>query len=218
MFDPAYFLTALRVILRSAGNTLWIAVVSSVVAAGLGFLLEMIRRSSPSLRRPVTFVVDFIRSTPVLVHIYFFYFVLPSWGVTLPATVIGVFGLGLYSSSYLAEVFKAGIDAVPVGQGEAAVSLGLSDFDVLARVILPQMLMHVAAPLGNYFVSLLKATPYLAIIAVPEILGTALELGSDSFRYAEPMVAAEVIFLVLAIAIAYLVRLLELRMMRSVRR
>lgn len=218
MFDPAYFLTALRVIVRAAGNTVWIAIVSSAVALILGFALEMLRRSCRPLRRPVNFVVDFIRSTPVLVHIYFFYFVLPSWGVTIPATVIGVLALGVYYSSYLAEVFKAGIDAVPAGQAEAALCLGLSQVDVLVTVILPQMLRHVAAPVGNYFVSLLKATPYLAVIAVPEILGTALELGSDSFRYAEPMVAAEVIFLVLAMAIAYLVRLLETRMMRSVRR
>jgi len=129
-----------------------------------------------------------------------------------------VLALGFYFSSYLAEVFKAGINAVAPGQAEAAWSLGLSPFDVLARVVLPQMLRHIAAPLGNYFVSLLKTTPYLAVIAVPEILGIALELGSDNFRYVEPMLAAEVIFLLLAIVVAQGVRLLEIRMARSVRR
>lgn len=218
MFDPAYFLTALHVILRATGNTIGIALLSSVIALVLGFALEMLRRSCAPLRRPVNFLVDFIRSTPILVHIYFFYFVLPSWGLTIPATTIGVFALGVYYSSYLSEVFKAGIDAVPTGQGEAALCLGLSHFDMLVHVILPQMARHVAAPVGNYFVSLLKATPYLAIVAVPEILGTALDLGSDSFRYAEPMVAAELVFLVLAIVIAWLVRMLETRMMRSLRR
>ncbi|WP_343676747.1 ABC transporter permease subunit [Paraburkholderia heleia] len=218
MFDAMYFLSALHVILRASVMTMGIAVASSAVAICLGFIFEMTRRWSVSMRRPVGFIVDFIRSTPVLVHIYFFYFVLPSWGVTLPATAIGVFALGLYYSSYLAEVFKAGIDAVPVGQTEAAASLGLSRLDALTMVVMPLMLRHVAAPVGNYFVSLLKSTPYLAIIAVPEMLGAALEIGSDSFRYAEPMMAAEVVFLTLAIAIAYLVRLLEIRMMRSLRR
>lgn len=218
MFDLGYLATAFHVILRSVGTTVWIAIAASVIAAALGFGFEMIRRSGKTLGKVMGFVIDFIRSTPILVHIYFFYFVLPGWGVTLPALFIGVFALGLYYASYLSEVFKAGIDAVPRGQSEAALCLGLSSFDVLTRVIMPQMLRQVAAPVGNYFVSLLKATPYLAIIAVPEILGSALELGSDSFRYAEPMVAAEVVFLVLAIAVAQLVRVFEVRLMRSMRR
>jgi polar amino acid transport system permease protein len=218
MFDLGYLATAFHVILRSVGTTLWIALVASVVAALLGFGFEMVRRSGKKLGASMGFVIDFIRSTPILVHIYFFYFVLPGWGVTLPAKFIGVFALGVYYASYLSEVFKAGIDAVPRGQTEAGLCLGLSQFDVLTRVIMPQMLRQVAAPVGNYFVSLLKATPYLAVIAVPEILGSALELGSDSFRYAEPMVAAEVVFLVLAIAVAQLVRAFEVRLMRSTRR
>ncbi|SDV48761.1 amino acid ABC transporter permease [Chitinasiproducens palmae] len=218
MFDPTFLVQAFPVILASLGTTLWVAVAASLLAAVLGFALEILRRGSGRASAAVRFLIDFIRSTPILVQIYFFYFVLPQCGVTLPALFIGVFALGLYFSSYLAEVFKAGIDAVPRGQNEAAVSLGLSHADTLFRVVAPQMLRHIAAPMGNYFVSLLKSTPYLAVIAVPEMLGAALELGSDSFRYAEPMVAAEIIFLLLSIGIAQLVRLLELRMMRSARR
>jgi polar amino acid transport system permease protein len=218
MFDSVYFATSLGVLIRCIGTTLSIALLASALSVTLGFAFEMARRTSPALRRGVSFIVDFIRSTPILVQIYFFYFVMPSWGLTLPATVIGVFALGLYYSSYLAEVFKAGLDAVPRGQSEAAACLGLTKFDVMTQIILPQMVRHVAAPVGNYFVSLLKSTPYLAVIAVPEILGAGLELGSDSFRYAEPMMAAELIFLILAVSIAYLVRLVEDRMMHSVRR
>ncbi|ARP83914.1 ABC transporter [Bordetella genomosp. 9] len=214
MFDAQFLIKAFPVILESLGTTLWITVASCILATVLGFALELLRRAN----KWFGFITDFIRSTPILVQIYFFYFVLPRFGITLPALVIGVFALGLYYSAYLAEVFKAGIDAIPRGQTEAAQSLGLSWADQVIRIIMPQMLRHVAAPMGNYFVSLLKATPYLAVIAVPEMLGAALELGSDSFRYAEPMVATEVIFLVLAIAIAQLVRLLELHMMRSAKR
>lgn len=218
MFDLAYFSTALQLIFKATWNTVWIAILASVVAVLLGFGLEMLRRVNRTLSRWIGFLIDFIRSTPILVHIYFFYFVLPEYGITLSAEVIGIFSLGFYYSSYLAEVFKAGINAVPAGQTEAAVSLGLTQFDMLTRVVLPQMLRQVAAPVGNYFVSLLKATPYLAVIAVPEVLGIALELGSDNFRYAEPMVAAELIFLALAIIVAQLVRVMEIRMARSVRR
>ncbi|WP_094855792.1 ectoine/hydroxyectoine ABC transporter permease subunit EhuD [Bordetella genomosp. 10] len=218
MFDYKFLLDSFPVILKALGTTLWVTVLANVAAAAGGLALELLRRTNRPLGVVIRFIIDFIRSTPILVQIYFFYFVLPQYGVTLPALFIGVFSLGLYYASYLAEVFKAGIDAVPRGQTEAAVSLGLSRADTLLRVIMPQMLRQIAAPMGNYFVSLLKATPYLAVIAVPEMLGMALELGSDSFRFAEPMVATEIIFLVLAVAIAQLVRLLELRMLRSAHR
>lgn len=218
MFDLQFLADAFPVILESLGTTLWVTIASCALAVVLGFMLEILRRSSRQFGFVFRFVTDFIRSTPILVQIYFLYFVLPQFGVTLPALVIGVFSLGLYYSAYLAEVFKAGIDAIPRGQTEAAQSLGLRWTDQVVRVIMPQMLRHIAAPMGNYFVSLLKATPYLAVIAVPEMLGAALELGSDTFRYAEPMVATEIIFLVLAIGIAQLVRVLEIRMMRSAKR
>lgn len=218
MFDLRFLIHAFPVILESLGTTLWVTAASCALATVLGFVLEVLRRYSMRFGFVFSFVTDFIRSTPILVQIYFLYFVLPRFGVTLPALVIGVFALGLYYSAYLAEVFKAGIDAIPRGQTEAAQSLGLSWADQIVRVIVPQMLRHIAAPMGNYFISLLKATPYLAVIAVPEMLGAALELGSDSFRYAEPMVATEAIFLVLAICIAQLVRVLEIRMMRSAKR
>ena len=218
MFDRQFLLDAFPVILASLGTTLWVTIASCAVAVLLGLVLELARRYSGPCHFIFRFITDFIRSTPILVQIYFFYFVLPQFGVTLPALVIGVFALGLYYSAYLAEVFKAGIDAIPIGQTEAAQSLGLSWMDQIVRVIMPQMLRMIAAPMGNYFVSLLKATPYLAVIAVPEMLGAALELGSDSFRYAEPMVATEIIFLVLAICIAQMVRWVEVRMMRSAKR
>ncbi len=194
------------------------AVASSLGAAALGLALELLRRGGGRFAWAVQFLIDFLRSTPILVQIYFFYFVLPHYGLTLPALFIGVFSMSLYFSSYLAEVFKAGIDAVPRGQTEAAHALGLSRADTMRFVIALQMLRIIAAPMGNYFVSLLKTTPYLAVIAVPDMLGAALDIGSDSFRYAEPMVAAEIIFLILAIAIAQLVRLMEVRLMRSVQR
>jgi polar amino acid transport system permease protein len=161
--------------------------------------------------------IDLIRSTPILVQLYFLYFVLPFYGLTLPALVVGVLGISLYYSGYLAEVFKAGIDAIPRGQIEAAKALGLSRLHIVAFILAPQMARNIAAPWGNYFVSILKATPYLAIIAVPEMLGQAFDIASDTFRYAEPMVVAGVIFLALALAIAQLVKRVEARLLESPR-
>ena len=199
-------------ILAGLGTTLWITVAASIGAAVLGFVLEILRRSNRWVGYVMRFIIDVIRSTPVLVQLYFIYFVLPVYGLTLPATLSGVLGLSIYYSGYLAEVFKGGIDSIDAGQFEAGKALGLRRSDVIVSVILPQMLRNVAAPMGNYFVSALKATPYLAVIAVPEMLGLAMEVGANSFRYAEPMVAVGIIFLILALGINLIVRKLEHRL------
>lgn len=146
----------------------------------------------------------------MLAWLYFLYFVLPYYGITLSAVTVGVIGLSVYYSGYLAEVLKAGIDAIPAGQAEAAKALGLSRTDTLLRVLAPQMLRNIAAPMGNYFVLILKATPYLAAIAVPEM--RAFDIASETYRYAEPLTIAGVLFLILAAAISFGVRLLERRL------
>jgi polar amino acid transport system permease protein len=217
-FDPDFALSVTPVILSGLGATLWAAVIASIGAAVLGFVLEMLRRSNRVLGYAMRFLIDVIRSTPVLVQLYFIYFVLPVTGLTLPAMTSGIIGLSIYYSGYLAEVFKGGIESIDTGQFEAGKALGLTRFDVMAFVIAPQMLRNVAAPMGNYFISALKATPYLAVISVPEMLGLALEVGSNSFRYAEPVVVVGVIFLILAVAIGQLVRVLEVRLLASSKR
>lgn len=217
-FDVAFMISTLPQILDALWTTLWVAVVSSLGAAAIGFVLEVARRSGRTAGYVLRFVIDFIRSTPILVQIYFLYFVLPLYGLTFPALTIGVFALSLYHAGYLAEVFKSGIDAIPPGQFEAANSLGLNRVDTIAIIVLPQMLRAVAAPMGSYFVSVLKATPYLAVIAVPEMLGVALDIGSSTFRYPEPMVAVGAIFLALALVFAHLVRRLEVRLLASDKR
>jgi len=217
-FNLAFAIESLPIILSALWTTIWVTVASCAGAALLGFLWEIVRRSSRAMSYAMRFVIDFIRSTPLLVQLYFFYFVLPFYGITLPSFVVGIMGLSIYYSGYLAEVFKAGIDGIPVGQFEAAQSLGLKRLDVVVFVIAPQMLRNIAAPMGNYFVSILKATPYLAIIAVPEMLGEAMEIASDTFRYSEPMLTVGVVFLVLAVAVAQLVRFMELRLLKSAKR
>jgi polar amino acid transport system permease protein len=217
-FDAGFALSTLPTILASIWMTLGVAVAAAAGACILGFAWEILRRSGGGTGYVVRFLIDAIRSTPILAQLYFLYFVLPFYGVTLPALVIGVLGLSVYYSGYLAEVFKAGFDSIPAGQAEAAKALGLSRAQSIFLVIMPQMLLNIAAPLGNYFVSILKATPYLAVLAVPEMLGTAFDIASDTFRYAEPLVVAGAIFLSLALIIAQLVRRMELRLLARLQR
>ena len=208
-FDLAFAASSLPTILGAVGTTLTVALVSCIGAAAIGFLFEMVRRAGGIAGLTVGFVIDFIRSTPVLAWLYFLYFVLPFYGVRLGSMTVGVMGLSIYYSGYLAEVFKAGIDAIPKGQPEAARALSLSRRDAVIYVIVPQMLRNIAAPLGNYFVSILKATPYLAVLAVPEMLGRAFDIASETYRYAEPLSVAAFIFLALALVISQGVKRLE---------
>ncbi|RUW49841.1 amino acid ABC transporter permease [Mesorhizobium sp. M1A.F.Ca.ET.072.01.1.1] len=211
-FDLGFAVDIIPLILKGISNTILVAILSFIGASLMGFILEMLRRSHWIIRPLAQLLIDAIRSTPIMVQLYFIYFVLPSYGITLPAFVTGVLGLSVYYSGYLSEVYKAGINAIPAGQSEAAFSLGLSWLDALIFVIAPQMLRNVAAPLGAYSVSILKATPYLAVISVPEMLGSAFDVSSATYRYAEPMAVAGLLFLALALIAVALVSQLECRL------
>ncbi|MGY5795598.1 ectoine/hydroxyectoine ABC transporter permease subunit EhuD len=211
-FDLAFALEIVPRILEGVGNTILVAILSFAGATMLGFFWEMLRRSHWIVRQIVQFIIDAIRSTPSLVQIYFLFFVLPYYGIVLPAMFVGVFGISFYFSGYISEVFKAGIDAVPRGQSEAAQSLGLGWGDTVTFVIVPQMLRNIAAPLGAYSISILKTTPLLAVIAVPEMLGSAFDVASETYRYAEPMFVVGILFLILALIAVALVTRLERRL------
>ncbi|AFT90357.1 putative amino-acid ABC transporter protein (plasmid) [Paraburkholderia phenoliruptrix BR3459a] len=211
-FDFAFAVRIIPTVAEGIGSTVLVALLSFVGASVLGFVWEMLRRSHPYVRPVVQFVVDAIRSTPVLVQIYFLFFVLPYYGVVLPAMFVGVFGLSLYFSGYLSEVFKAGIDAIPLGQTEASQGLGLNWIDTARYVIVPQMLRNVAAPLGAYIIAITKTTPLLAVIAVPELLGSAFDVASTTYRYAEPMFVVGVLFLILAVIAVAVIGRIEKRL------
>ncbi|MEO3388995.1 ectoine/hydroxyectoine ABC transporter permease subunit EhuD [Mesorhizobium sp. CAU 1741] len=212
-FDLHFALSSVPIILGAVGTTLFVALLSCVGAAAIGFVFDIVRRLGGVTGFLIGFAVDFIRSTPLLGWLYFLYFVLPFYGIRLGSMTVGVMGLSIYYSGYLAEVFKAGIDAIPKGQPEAAKALSLSRRDTIIHVIAPQMLRNIAAPLGNYFVSILKATPYLAVLAVPEMLGRAFDIASQTYRYTEPLMMAGLIFLALALAISQAVKRLERRLL-----
>ena len=217
-FDLGFALSTLPKIVGALGTTVTVAILSCLLAALLGFAFEVTRRSGTTMRYVMRFVIDFIRSTPLLVQLYFFYFVLPVYGIKLPAIMIGVIAIGLYYSGYLAEVFKAGIDGIARGQFEAARALGLRRLQTITLVVAPQMLRNIAAPMGNYFIGIFKSTPYLAAIAVYESFGAALDISSDTFRYTEPLLVVGALFLGIALVLAWLVRRLEERLALSARR
>jgi polar amino acid transport system permease protein len=196
--------------------TLEVTVFASLVAYVVGLVLALLRRSPVAVVRWVVWAfIEFVRSTPLIVQVFFMFFVLPNIGITLDPVPTGVITIGLHYATYTAEVYRAGIEAVPPGQWEAATALSLPRGRVWFAVILPQAIPRVLPALGNYSISLLKETPILLTIGVLDIVGAAYQEGSENFRYVEPITIAGVLFLVLSYSASLLVRQLERRVARS---
>jgi polar amino acid transport system permease protein len=201
LWDWGFAWQVMPQILQAAVITIEATLLGFVLAATLGLLLALGRRSRrPLLQRPVAGFVEFVRSTPLLVQLYFLYYVLPQeFGITLPAMVIGVVGLGLHFSTYCSEVYRSGLDSVPKGQWEAAIALNLSRWRTYRDVVIPQAIPPIVPALGNYLIAMFKETPLLSAIAVVEMMNRAKIIGSQTFRYVEPITIVGVIFLVLSL-------------------
>ncbi|MCI2416582.1 ectoine/hydroxyectoine ABC transporter permease subunit EhuD [Saccharopolyspora sp. K220] len=187
-------------------------VLGSIVAFVLGLVLALLRRSRIRLvSRAVWLFIEFVRSTPLLVQLYFLFNVLPDIGLRFSSLTTGVIGLGVHYACYTAEVYRAGIEGVPRGQWEAATALSLPTRRVWTSVILPQAIPRVLPALGNYTISMFKETPLLLAIGVLDLVGAAQEAGSDAYRYVEPLTLAGICFLLLSYPSSLLVRRLERR-------
>jgi polar amino acid transport system permease protein len=213
VWDWAFAGQILPGLLRGLLVTFEATVLGSILAYVLGLVFAIIRRARiPVLSQVVWLFVEFVRSTPLLVQLYFLYFVFPiAFHITLSSLVTGVLGLGVHYATYTSEVYRAGIDAVPRGQWEAATALSLPRRRVWTAVILPQAIPRVLPALGNYMISMLKETPLLLSIGVLDLVGRAQQAGSEAYRYVEPYTIAGVFFLVLSYPASVLVRRLERR-------
>jgi polar amino acid transport system permease protein len=178
----------------------------------VGLVLALGHRSKiHAVRIVCRLYIDFMRCTPLLVQLYFAFYVLPSFGIRFEALTTGILVLGLNIGAYVAEVYRAGIDAVPVGQWEAARSLGLASVPVWSLVIMPQALPPMLPPLGNMLIGLFKETPLLAAITVIDVFGSANSIAGLTYRYTEPYTAAAIILLAVSLIAAMLVRRMEWR-------
>ena len=200
-------------LLPALGVTVMATIGGTVLALTLGLGLAVLRRARHRGVRVVTAsVVEFVRSTPLLIQIYVLFYVLPGLGLTMSPFVTGVVALGLHYGAYVSEVYRAGIDSVPRGQWEAATALSLPRGLTFVRIILPQALPPIVPALGNYVVAMFKDTPMLSTITVLELLGTAKNLGADTFRYLEPITLVGLLFLALSLTAAWAIRALARRL------
>ncbi|WP_069811194.1 ectoine/hydroxyectoine ABC transporter permease subunit EhuD [Streptomyces sp. TP-A0874] len=195
--------------------TLEALLLGSLVAFSLGLVWALAQRSELKVVRwPVTAFTEFVRNTPLLVQLFFLFYVLPEWNLTFSPLTTGVIGLGLHYSTYTAEVYRAGIDGVPRGQWEAATALSLPRVRTWSAVILPQAIRRVVPALGNYVIAMLKDSPMIATIGVLEMLGEARQFGSQTFVMTEPITVVGIAFILIAYPASLLMRALERRLVR----
>ena len=194
----------------AAGKTLLAAGGGYGIAVVLGLVLVMAQRVPIlSLRFVVREIVELIRSTPLLLQIFFVYYVGPQFGLILSPWTAGLIAIGVHYGAYLSEVYRGGIESIPKGQWEAAMAINLSAVKTYRRIILPQALPPAIAGMGNYLVGIFKDTPMLSVIGVAELMHTATTIGAESYRYLEPYSMVGVIFLAISLPAAFCVNAFE---------
>lgn len=197
-------------LLAATLNTLMAAAIGYAIAVVLGLVLALAQRTRWSLLTVVVReMVEFIRSTPLVLQIFFVFYVGPQFGVRLSPWTAGMIAIGLHYSAYLSEVYRAGIDAVPKGQWEACRALNMSTRDTYLRIVIPQALPPSVAGMGNYLVGIFKDTPMLSVIGVAELMHAANAIGAENYRFLEPYTLVGVIFLAISLPTAGFVRLFE---------
>ena len=228
----------LSILVGGIVTTLWVSVVAFVAAAVLGLLVAL-ARTSPlmPLRQLAIFYVEIIRGIPVLVVLFYVAFVGAPWLVSAvnmiitPLTGLGwlqplsvreldftwraIIALTVCYSAFIAEIFRAGIEAVERGQVEAAWSLGLSRWQTFRLVVAPQALRTVLPPLGNDFVAMIKDSALVSALGVQDITQLGKVYASGTFRFFETYNVVAYLYLVMTISLSLLVRLLEQRLRRG---
>jgi polar amino acid transport system permease protein len=197
-------------LLDGAKFTLVATFFGSLLAFALGMVWTLVRLARIPVATPaVSYFIQFVRGTPLLVQLYFLFFVFPNWGILLPPLTTGIIGLGVFYSAYAAEIYRAGIEDLAPGQWEAALVLGLPIRRVWLGIVLPQSIRKILPVLGNQVIGMFKETALLSTISVVELLGQAKIIGSLEFRYIEPLTLAGAFYFVISYAAARTLRAWE---------
>ncbi len=219
MWSWDYVLTILPDLLYAFRITISATIVGFALAAIIGLVLAVAGRTKwRPLKVLVTGFIEFIRSTPLLIQIFFLYYSVPMlMPISMSAFMTGVIGLGIHYGAYLSEVYRSGIEGVPRGQWEAASALNLSRTKTWLSVILPQAIPPVIPVMGNYLIVIFKETPILSAITLVELLLTAKNTASVSYRVFEPYTMVGIIFLVVSYTMSFIVMRIEKRLAHRVR-
>jgi putative glutamine transport system permease protein len=192
------------------GITVLASFLSLALALALGIIFGVCGTAPWKIPRTISRIyVEFIQNTPLVIQVFFLYHGLPHIGIMLPILTLGVIGIGVYHGAYIAEVVRAGIQAVPRGQFEAASSQGFTYLATMQHIIIPQAQRMIYPPLANQAVNLVKNTSVLAIVAGGDLMYHADSWASNNLFYGPAYVVTGILYLVICIPLAILARQLE---------
>ncbi|WP_426114466.1 amino acid ABC transporter permease [Massilia sp. PWRC2] len=204
---------AAPLMLTGAGYTLLFAVAAMVGGLVLGFPLGLLRRSPRAwLRRPAALYVSVMRGTPLLVQIFVIYYGLPSIGIEFSPVTAGILALSLNAAAYLSESLRGAIESISGGQWSASLSLGLSHWQTLLHIILPQALRVAVPSMSNTLISLIKDTSLVSVITMTELMLSTREVIATTFRPLPLYLAAAALYWCMSLAFEALQRRLEVRL------
>jgi polar amino acid transport system permease protein len=211
-FTPA--LAGWADLLHGAWVTIEVTLAALVLSCTLGLLIGIGRlsRNRPVVYGVCTAYLTFFRGTPLLVQLFLLFFGLPQFGITLPAFVCGMFGLGLYSAAYVSEVVRGAIHSVDRGQLEAARSIGMSSSQAMRAIILPQAVVRMIPPLGNEFIALIKNSALVSLLTIDDLMHEGQKIISVSYRSLEVYLVIALVYLCMTQAAAYLLYRIEQRL------
>jgi polar amino acid transport system permease protein len=214
-FDINVIIHQWPAIVSGAGVTIFIWIVGTIAAAAMGFLVAVARRYGGAvIDKAFGFAVAVLRGTPFLIQIFLVYYGGPFIGLSLDPLPAGLLGISIYGAAYFSEIFRSGFAAVPRGHIEAGECVGLSQGQIVRRILLPEMTMLVLPPSLNMAVILMKETAVLSIITVPELTATLSAIGSQQYAFVEALFALAVFYWVLVEATGWLGHLAETKLSR----
>ena len=232
-FEPDYMLKHYNIILQGAGTTIFVSFVSIFIAAVLALFGSIARLSSNSVAQGISgFYVSVLRGTPLLIQIYIIYLGLPRIGIQLremgyvsfgnlfilDAIPAGILALSLNYGAYMTEIFRAGLQSISYGQREAAIAIGMTPWQVLRRIILPQAIRIIIPDVGNQFIAMQKDSALVSVMGVWEITYLANRYAKLDSKYMEMLLLAAIAYWTITIVSSSFQSRLERKMSRAYER
>jgi polar amino acid transport system permease protein len=196
--DMYFIINSLPYLLKGSIMTIQLTVITLIFGTILGIIMALLKLTkNPFMRSFSTLYTWIFRGTPMMLQLFFFYYALPLMGITLSPFTAAVIGLSLNCGAYMAEIIRGGIISIDKGQFEASKALGFTYFQTMSKIILPQTLRIIIPPVGNEFITMLKDTSLVSTIAMAELMRSAVQISSTTFKYTEMLLAAAFLYLVM---------------------
>lgn len=211
--DVNFIINKLPYLMQGCVMTIQLTIITLLIGTLLGVVTALFKLSrNKILFWTATSYTWIFRGTPIILQLFFFYYAMPMIGVSLSPFSAAVIGLSLNCGAYMAEIIRGGIISIDKGQFEASKALGFTYFQTMRKIVLPQTFRVIIPPVGNEFISMLKDTSLVSTIAMVELMRSAVQISSTTFKYTEMLMAAAILYLTMTSVFTGVFSLIEKRL------